>query len=203
MTSRFRKCKSCFRFTEDRKDAKAKGLKPRDTLGCGDFHRKPRKGVKVYCMSVHKKEVPKANDCGCKFHQYRWTWNLGIWWRWHFKYRLDRLFCKYIRCPIGGLRKPVPLLWVDSYDGMRDIIVKNSEPQCPHCGEMPYSYERCKFCGQRFVQDEKTEEMSQPPEEEVVDCLMCGGKKTMKGYRTKINNHFHGKCEKCGAVMIS
>ena len=86
---------------------------------------------------------------------------------------------------------------------MRDVIVKGGDPVCPHCGEMPYSYERCVFCGQRFVQDEKTEEMSQLPEEESTDCLFCGGKETMKGYRTKINGHFHGKCEKCGAVMMS
>ena len=109
----------------------------------------------------------------------------------------------YVRCPIGGLRKPVPLRWKDSYDGCRDVIIKDSEPQCPHCGEMPYSYEQCVFCGQRFVQDGKTEEMSQPPEEERMDCLFCGGKETMKGYRAKINGHFHGKCEKCGAVVMS
>ena len=58
MTSRFRKCKSCFRFTEDWRDAKEKGLKPRGTQ-YNDFCRKPRKGVKTHCWSAHKKEPPK------------------------------------------------------------------------------------------------------------------------------------------------
>ena len=201
MTSRFRKCKSCFRFTEDWRDAKEKGLKPRGTQ-YNDFCRKPRKGVKTHCWSAHKKEPPKPNDRGCEYHQFRWSWNLEQWWQWHFKYGLKRLFCKYVRCPIGGLRKPVPLSWKDSYDGCRDVIIKDSDPVCPHCGEMPYSYEQCVFCGQRFVQDEKIEEMSEPPEEETIDCLLCGGEGTMKGYRAKVNGHFHGKCEKCGAVMM-
>lgn len=30
-------------------------------------------------------------------------------------------------------------------------------PECPICGEMPYSTEQCYWCGQRFVQDEEVE----------------------------------------------
>ena len=31
-------------------------------------------------------------------------------------------------------------------------------PECPICGEMPYSTEQCHWCGQRFVQDKEIEE---------------------------------------------
>ena len=154
MKNRFRKCGSCFRFTEDWRDAKAKGLKPQERVSLADICKKPRKGVACHCMMG--KGSPQANDYGCEYHEYRWTWNLQQWWRWSFRYRLGRWFCEHIRCPVGGLRKPVPLEWIDSFDGMRDIIIKGGDPKCPHCGEMPYSTEQCVFCGQRFVQDKKT-----------------------------------------------
>lgn len=35
-------------------------------------------------------------------------------------------------------------------------------PECPICGEMPYSTKQCHWCGQRFIQD-KT-------------CFLCGRK---------------------------
>ena len=89
----------------------------------------------------------------------------------------------HIRCPIGGLRKPVPLEWVDSFDGMTDKIIPNSEPRCPHCGEMPYSTEQCVFCGQRFVQDGQRRREAEPPKVETMDCFICGGEGTMKGCR--------------------
>lgn len=200
---RFRKCGSCFRFQENWRDVKARGLKSQEDLsGITNYGRKPRKGVACICTNVSKQDEPHANDKGCKYHQYRWSWNLQQWWSWDFKYRLKRWFDEHIRCHIGSLRKPVPLEWKDSYDSIRDIIIKNGEPVCPHCGEMPYSYKQCVFCGQRFVQDEKAIEMSKPPEEEAMDCFVCGGKGTMKGHRAKINGHFHGMCEKCGAVCM-
>lgn len=159
MFKRFRKCGSCFRYIENWRDAKAKGLEPLDlSNGLAKYTAKPRKGVACICISIHKEDEPHANDTGCAHHQYRWSWNLQQWWHWDFKYKLKRWFCEYIRCPIGRLRKPVPLEWKDSYDGMCDKIIPNGEPVCPHCGEMPYSYEQCVFCGQRFVQDDNTKE---------------------------------------------
>ena len=65
--------------------------------------------------------------------------------------KIKRAFQVHVRFPLGGLRKPVPLEWVDGYDHIRDRIKPNSEPKCPHCGEMPYSTKRCVFCGQRFT----------------------------------------------------
>lgn len=202
MKNMFRKCGSCFRFEEDWRDVETKGLKQRESISFADISKKPRKGVAVKCMSVHKKDAPKANDYGCEYHKYRCTWNLEQWWRWSFMYKLRRWFCVHIRCPIGGLRKPVPLEWVDSFDGMTDKIIPNSEPRCPHCGEMPYSTEQCVFCGQRFVQDGQRRREAEPPKVETMDCFICGGEGTMKGCRAKINGHFHGKCEKCEAVMM-
>lgn len=197
-----RKCGNCFRFKEDWADAEAKGLKSRESAFGIIDSRKPRKGVACICTSVHKKDEPHANDKGCKRHQYRWLWNLRHWWRWDFQYTLKRWFDIHIRCPIGRLRKPVPIKWVDSFDYVRNKIIPESEPQCPHCGEMAYRYSECVFCGQRFVQDEKTRMAAEPPKEEVDDCFMCGGKGTLKGHRAKLNGHFHGKCEQCGAVII-
>lgn len=191
-----RKCGSCFRFREDRKDAIKKGLKPREL---GDYEKKPRSEVISRCSYVYGPQNPKATDEGCKFHQYRFTWNIRIFYD-NVKYKIGRIICDYIRRPIGRLRKPMALQWKDSFDGCRDIIIPNSEPVCPHCGIMPYSLDECVFCGQRFIQDDNTEEYSKPPEEERQDCVMCGGKNSVVGVRAKINGHFHGQCEKCGAV---
>lgn len=72
-------------------------------------------------------------------------------------------------------------------------------PECPICGEMPYSTEQCHWCGQRFIQDKEVEEYNKPDECEF-ECFVCGGK--IKGVRSKYNGHFHGKCEKCGLTII-
>ena len=70
-------------------------------------------------------------------------------------------------------------------------------PECPICGEMPYSTEQCHFCGQRFIQDKEIEEYNKP-DEWLEDCPSCGGKKTMKIGRAKYNGHKHGSCSACG-----
>lgn len=50
-------------------------------------------------------------------------------------------------------RKPlVKLRWVPQFNGMTDGF--QPAPECPACGEMPYSTERCVFCGQRFLPGE-------------------------------------------------
>lgn len=197
-----RKCGSCFRFVEDYKDAKAKGYAMRSD---NPFIRtqKPRKGVKAQCASIRQKGEKHANDKGCKYHQYRWTWNMSITWNFKWKRYLKNCFNKFICVPIGSLRKPIPLKWEDSYDELTgEIIKKEVIPSCPHCGELPYSYQQCVFCGQRFMQDEKTTEMLKPPETEYIDCFLCDGKNTVEGTRSKINGHFHGKCTACGAKYI-
>ncbi len=197
-----RKCKSCFRYIEDWRDAKAKGLKAREQNSLADISYKPRKGVSAKCLSIHKDEPVSANDKGCKYHKYRWSWNLEMWWKWSVSYKFGRWICEHIICPIGGLRKPVPLEWIDSFNGMTDEIIKNGEPKCPRCGEMPYSTYQCVFCGQRFIHDEKIEEFEKPSKIEHKDCVICGDKDSVSGTRAKINGHFHGKCEKCGAVYM-
>lgn len=146
-------CGSCFRYCEDWRDAEAKGYKRVNHYSCGEYHRKPRVGIKPHAIGV---SCPDDNEIrsdlpACKYHEYRWLWNLKTWWEWHFKSAIRYLCRQYIRVPIGGLRKPVPLEWTDMFDGMADRIIPNGEPVCPHCGEMPYSYEQCAFCGQRFL----------------------------------------------------
>lgn len=180
-----KKCGSCFRYCEDWRDAEAKGLKNINYHGHGEFYRKPRPGVKPHAIGYNcpKDDEIRPDYPACKWHEYRWLWNLRTWWRWHFKQKLIELYRRYIRVPIGRLRKPVPLRWIPSYDGMADKIIPLGEPECPHCKEMPYSYEQCVFCGQRFVQEDskpdKTAEQRPLKEGETITfidgiCPECG-----------------------------
>lgn len=75
-------------------------------------------------------------------------------------------------------------------------------PKCPACGEMPYSTEQCYWCGQRYIQDLEVEAYCDPGPEIRLDCPSCGGHETLVGRRAKYNGHFHGQCEKCGAVVV-
>lgn len=147
-----KKCGSCFRYTEDWRDVKVKGIEPRYTLS-GDYSYKPRKGVKPHGMGVNCPEDIKENCKACKYHKYRLVWNFETWYRWHFKQSIREWYRVKIRVPLGNLRKPVKLNWIDSFNGMTDEIIRNGEPQCPRCKEMPYSTEQCVFCGQRFIKD--------------------------------------------------
>ena len=54
----------------------------------------------------------------------------------------------------NGKKPPVKLRWIPSYNGMSDSF--QPAPECPSCGEMPYSTERCIFCGQKFLKEETT-----------------------------------------------
>lgn len=94
----------------------------------------------------------------------------------------------------NGKNGPVFIGWESSFGG--------TFPYCPSCGEMPYSTERCVFCGQRFIQNETIAEYNKPPETVTMDCPACKGKNTMVGARAKCNGHFHGTCEKCGCRII-
>ena len=94
----------------------------------------------------------------------------------------------------NGKAEPVHIDWKQEYDGIY--------PYCPSCGELPYSLDCCKFCGQRFLSDERVEEWKKPPKYERQDCLCCGGKDTVLGTRARSNGHFHGECVVCGARFI-
>lgn len=95
---------------------------------------------------------------------------------------------------VNDRNPPVKLIWDEQYG----MVV----PLCPSCREIPYSAERCVFCGQRFVQDAATDAWKEPPKEERMDCFMCGGKNTLVGHRARVNGHFHGKCEQCGCKIM-
>lgn len=70
----------------------------------------------------------------------------------------------------NGRKSPIKIAWEKDYDG-------GTYPVCPACREMPYSTERCIFCGQRFIQaDPDLQEYAKPPEEVRMDCFVCGGK---------------------------
>ena len=88
----------------------------------------------------------------------------------------------------------VHIVWMDYYDGRF--------PECPSCGEMPYSVDQCVFCGQKFLADPIAEEWKKPPEEVRIDCPICGGKKTTVGFQARSNGHFHGRCVACEIVMF-
>lgn len=188
------KCKSCFRCQEDWRDAKSKGLKPQ----CKPtplYSMKPRRGVKVKCTSVSMESEITPDSKACKDWEYRAKWNAKL--RMEcIKSKARRIFDVCIRVPIGRLRKPVRLIWRDTYDGATDRIIRNAEPECPHCGEMPYSTDRCVFCGQRFIQDEAVAEYNKPPEKVVMNCPMCGGEKTLVGARAKCKKREDGKSER-------
>ena len=88
-------------------------------------------------------------------------------------------------------KEPVKL--TIKYDGYGNI------PECPICGEMPYSTEQCYWCGQRFIQDEEVAEYATP---KLIDwtCSNCGtvGKASVSKY----NGHKSFRCEKCGMSFI-
>lgn len=95
---------------------------------------------------------------------------------------------------IYAKREPIKLpIVIDEFGG--------KIPQCPVCGEMPYSTEQCHWCGQRFIQDEEVEEYGKP-DEWYEDCTSCGGKGTMHIVRSKYNGHKSGSCSACGMRWI-
>jgi hypothetical protein len=75
-------------------------------------------------------------------------------------------------------------------------------PICPRCGEMTFNPVECIFCGQRLEANDYLRKLDEPPMMIVMDCFVCGGKDTMIGHRSRINNHFHGMCANCGARMM-
>ena len=90
-------------------------------------------------------------------------------------------------------KPPLPIEWADEY-GCK-------VPTCPACVDITDSVDQCPYCGQKFLPDERTEELKKPPKQVRTICLVCG-ENTMVGTRSWYNGHFRGKCEKCGAVMM-
>lgn len=72
-------------------------------------------------------------------------------------------------------------------------------PECPICGEMPYSTEQCHWCGQRFVQDKEMEEYEKPLTKSE-KCPNCNADITI--YISKYNGHKHFHCAKCGFAAM-
>lgn len=95
------------------------------------------------------------------------------------------------RWAINSKKAPIKLPIV--HDGFGMI------PECPTCGEMPYSTEQCHFCGQRFIQDEKVEEYTKPLQV-TEKCLVCGADVVCNVSR--YNGHKSYRCSKCGTVMM-
>lgn len=96
---------------------------------------------------------------------------------------------------VNGRKRPRRVKWVDEW-GMH-------VPARPACDEFVTQADRCFFCGQPFVQDDRSlKEYMTPPEEVRMDCFHCGGKGTLVGYRVKCNGHFHGHCERCGCSVM-
>lgn len=102
------------------------------------------------CTNVGIDYVINADSKGCKHWQSKNSWD-RIQRKFSRHIRRKRWWCDHIRMPIGKLRKPIHLNWIDAFDGCRDIIIPKGEPQCPRCKEYPYSDEQCQFCGQRFI----------------------------------------------------
>lgn len=154
------RCGSCFRFREDARDAQAKGLEPRGNPSLRyDIARKPRKGVKCVCLALLTKDRIQvtAQSKACRRWKHRAVWNAETIWYRYIAATVKEWWRVHIRVPLGGLRKPLPLKWVPSYNWQTDTYEPAGEPECPHCGEMPYSTERCVFCGQRFAQEDTEE----------------------------------------------
>lgn len=91
-----------------------------------------------------------------------------------------------------SIRKPVKLPIVN--DGFGEI------PECPICGEMPYSTEQCHWCGQRFILDEEVENYLKPLTKKM-KCFSCDADVVAKVSR--YNGHIHYRCEKCGCRVMS
>lgn len=88
-------------------------------------------------------------------------------------------------------RKPIKLPIVN--DGYGFI------PQCPVCGEMPYSSEQCHWCGQRFLQNNEAAEHNRSETTEI-ECPVCGG--SMIATVSRYNKHKSGHCKNCGACFM-
>lgn len=81
----------------------------------------------------------------------------------------------------NGKLPPKALKWEPSYwNGI--------EPVCPSCGEMPYSYERCVFCGQKLINTREEREPEYKGATVVKPTSDCGFAQL--------------RCDKCGEIIL-
>ena len=150
-------CGSCFRCREGRNEAKRHGLPSRKRVKWVHFMYapRPRRRLAVEGGGLGCPKPLTRKDQACEHHKRRWIWNIEIIWKHIISKKARRLYEYCIRAPLGGLREPVPLKWVPSLSPNAAELIPNGEPKCPHCGDYPYSLERCVFCGQRFTKVER------------------------------------------------
>ena len=96
---------------------------------------------------------------------------------------------------------PLPAKWERDWDGGCDCWT-GYMPFCPNCGEPLYEPERCYFCGQAILLDERMEAYNKPPEVKIMDCFSCGGIGTVEYTESRYNGHKRGHCTKCGMRFI-
>lgn len=141
-------CVSCAKLIENAKVARKKGLPPRKPIISGfRFSRRPRTDAPCACINVDNWDNDHIcrDTPACKHYYPRWRRNLEIF-RSCVAYYVELEVRNLIIRPIGRLRKPVKLNWVRDWGGL--------VPECPHCGEMPYSLTECVFCGQKFLEED-------------------------------------------------
>ena len=127
----------------------------RECRHCFFFNQSKRTG-KYFCLHNCGNRGKHLNADCCEKYRPRWLGRLGIkvmCWRFKAMHITSRIWCRCVRIPIGSRRAPVAIGWQDAYNPHTDSIDKDAYPECPYCGEMPYSYEQCQFCGQRFVKE--------------------------------------------------
>ena len=170
-----------FIYPEEIVDKKCGGCvrcKPRDRKGETGFH---------CTMRNYDIEVPPEHKACVSY------WDKAEYERAEQQYQEDEENRRKELWAIYAEREPIKLPIVNDGYGMI--------PDCPICGEMPYSLEQCHWCGQRFIQDEEVKEYAKP-DEGVMDCFHCGGKNTVHYIRSKYNGHKHGSCSKCGMSFM-
>lgn len=72
-------------------------------------------------------------------------------------------------------------------------------PECPVCGEMPYSTEQCHWCGQRFLQDEDIKKYAEPKIQKG-SCPNCGA--PIDIHISSYNGHKHFHCDACKMTVM-
>lgn len=88
-------------------------------------------------------------------------------------------------------------------DPVRLKLVNDGEgiiPECPVCGEMPYSTKQCYWCGQKFIQTDEVQEYAKPKKRKV-ECFVCGSTNCIETI-SNYNSHKHIYCQDCGMLIM-
>ena len=70
-------------------------------------------------------------------------------------------------------------------------------PVCPCCGEAAFVKERCFYCGQKIIVDERLQKFLKPPVALTVDCPLCHAEDAVE-YIIAYNGQRSGCCSNCG-----